>query len=730
MGKSTQELKYKRLKVGHACYVCRSKKIKCDGLRPCMQCKARGRNCIASKTDSASPAASDVNKDGLESSNSSGSESDDESILFSWSRKPSPSNTDISILQNESWTSHIAASIAEYIKGEDQDMLSFEYPSFGNFVRWTNEPALPTHYSHPIEMPTADVQMKMIDTFFKSCYSILPIIPKDLFYQQLRVKGPLITPLLLNAIYCLVSNNVEMQDVPKASVFFNRAKKMVDDFLDLPRVSTVIALCLLSLYEPAPSRGQTTLGARHCRTWIYCGMASRMCLELGLNIDKPETRRNMDCQEIELRRRAFWGCYILDKFQSQEWERSWILPSSLSRVSLPNAMPKDDEMEQIIIQEFIQSAKLAMIAEEGLQIRSLFAIHDGNNLAVIQGQLEQYYARIMHWKQNSPFLEDFSCQTTNEALKKFGPSYNQICFYLMVVETLHFLPQNAERAAELRTYATKLVNYAERIYHHSSKIVQYEFLAHAVGAAFRVHKLYLKSEDASIAKDSCDMIDKCLKLLSKIQDRVSIPHFSEIIRHLVYKHQSFKKNQHLELTRKQAQDQPTAPTPLVPSLKKSHPNNNTSDTCQQVISPATEISLRKDIHRLSINTDLRDQQQPWLQALQDIADIQSIAASTTTMEDSIQQISPSSSSLQGELSWSAPMIPNTTFPFTVAELSYQEQSYLSPPSLNYLTSNSFHQDIPTLYTNEPYTYLLSSPTDVFPAMSNTPTALQQMSYMN
>lgn len=28
MGKSNQELKYKRLKVGHACYVCRSKKIK------------------------------------------------------------------------------------------------------------------------------------------------------------------------------------------------------------------------------------------------------------------------------------------------------------------------------------------------------------------------------------------------------------------------------------------------------------------------------------------------------------------------------------------------------------------------------------------------------------------------------------------------------------------------------------------------------------------------------
>lgn len=28
MAKATQELKYKRLKVGHACYVCRSKKIK------------------------------------------------------------------------------------------------------------------------------------------------------------------------------------------------------------------------------------------------------------------------------------------------------------------------------------------------------------------------------------------------------------------------------------------------------------------------------------------------------------------------------------------------------------------------------------------------------------------------------------------------------------------------------------------------------------------------------
>ncbi|KAI7851584.1 fungal-specific transcription factor domain-containing protein, partial [Circinella umbellata] len=255
----------------------------------------------------------------------------------------------------ESRTSNTLASLGEglrkvslYDKHTGKTFVDAE--PYGSFIKWIVEPPLPSRYSGSIEMPSRESQMEMLELFFRENYEVLPIIPQRYFFKQLRCKGPIITPLLLNAIYAQTSRYLDTSkypDLPKPEVFFHRAKRLLDDFLDGPRISTVVALCYMSLYEPSPSTHRS--GSPFCRSWIYSGMAYRMCLELGLhnqtNISKDLTR-----EEIELRKRVFWSCYCLDKVQSGGWERPWMISKKFALVDIPVGLPDDDADEKLIIE--------------------------------------------------------------------------------------------------------------------------------------------------------------------------------------------------------------------------------------------------------------------------------------------------------------------------------------------------------------------------------------------
>ncbi|KAL9553234.1 hypothetical protein PS6_004061 [Mucor atramentarius] len=530
MAKASQELKYKRLKVGHACYVCRT----------------RGRNCQSSnpetQTESNSndhSAASD-NQDEADSTHSN-LDSDDDSILFSRS-KPSISNNQSMPKFSDTWTSDAATrTTAAYSKS--QKLPIGEFPTFGSFVRWRPEPALPSKYSTAIEMPSSDIQMHLINHFFETRYKVSPILPKRYFYEQLRTKGPLITPLLLNSIYCIVSNSSTLKDVPKSIVFFNRAKRLLDDFLDVPRVSTVAALCLLSLYEPVPTKSKSAVD-QHCRSWMYSGMAFRMCLELGLNMDTPYSRDNMPLECIELRRRVFWSCYCLDKMQSAEWERLWSIPSSLAKTALPQILPEDDEAERWIVQTFQQKIKLALLGEEGLQIRASFAIRDDIDNGRFYEQLHQYRAKLLHWSANLPSPEIWNirpCATIedviNEPRRAPEIGYFLTLYYFMLSDTLFCLPDNAKTSIQHRIYAAQLTRSAESACDKSTLVLRYEFLAHALIAAIRVHARYLSDQDSEVAGQSLYFFNLCVKLLRKLQHYAIIPECTAVLQKISAIHQ-------------------------------------------------------------------------------------------------------------------------------------------------------------------------------------------------
>lgn len=125
--------------------------------------------------------------------------------------------------------------------------------------------------------------------------------------RDIQQHGPYSSPFLLNAIFAGSSKFSEhAQD--QQPFFLDRCDQLLAEHALLlsPTIPTVVGLLLLgSTYN---ARGETSKG------WLFTGYALRMVYDLGLHLDPQETSDN--AEEIEIRRRVFWGAFICDKLQS------------------------------------------------------------------------------------------------------------------------------------------------------------------------------------------------------------------------------------------------------------------------------------------------------------------------------------------------------------------------------------------------------------------------------
>ncbi|TPX21296.1 hypothetical protein DIZ76_015252 [Coccidioides immitis] len=138
-----------------------------------------------------------------------------------------------------------------------------------------------------------------------------PAIMRDLMQN-----GPYCSEFLINAIFACsskYSQRIEVRDNPVDSTtsglrFFARCDQLLAEqsLLNSSSIATLVGLLLLgSTYN---ARGDTSKG------WLYTGYALRMVYDLGLHLDYKATTAN--AEDIEIRRRVFWGAFICDKLQS------------------------------------------------------------------------------------------------------------------------------------------------------------------------------------------------------------------------------------------------------------------------------------------------------------------------------------------------------------------------------------------------------------------------------
>ncbi|KAE8377285.1 fungal-specific transcription factor domain-containing protein [Aspergillus bertholletiae] len=125
--------------------------------------------------------------------------------------------------------------------------------------------------------------------------------------RDLQQNGPQSSVFLLNAIFACsskFSNVIQQQENP----FFARCEKLLAEasLIMRPTIPTLVGLLLLG--STCIAQGETSKG------WLFTGYALRMVYDLGLNLDPQKTATN--AEEIEIRRRVFWGAFVCDKLQS------------------------------------------------------------------------------------------------------------------------------------------------------------------------------------------------------------------------------------------------------------------------------------------------------------------------------------------------------------------------------------------------------------------------------
>lgn len=224
-----------------------------------------------------------------------------------------------------------------------------------NYLQFTVqslEPPLPSMARSFSPSLSPDALLDLLNYFFDSFNTFLPILHRPTFmkqwdrqtcqlcspnqYQHLNKKhthpqpqeaeahkahlqdpvAPL-SPLLLNALLAIAtkvpssSSKTASQSLETSQGYFDAARLLLDDFLDVPRVSTVQALCLMSQFH---HQGQW----KATRSSSYLSLAIRMAHELGLNRD-PEVTSGPEADAL---RYLWWSMFILVRTTTRPFFKS------------------------------------------------------------------------------------------------------------------------------------------------------------------------------------------------------------------------------------------------------------------------------------------------------------------------------------------------------------------------------------------------------------------------
>jgi hypothetical protein len=112
--------------------------------------------------------------------------------------------------------------------------------------------------------------------------------------------------LAVCAVSARFSRHPEVRRHPMATAgdeYAAKARQLLSLEFDRPTLPNVQALVILALHEFGSSRG--------ARAWMYAGIAIRMAISLGLNVEDESKLKTQSWTECEIRRRVFWATFVV-----------------------------------------------------------------------------------------------------------------------------------------------------------------------------------------------------------------------------------------------------------------------------------------------------------------------------------------------------------------------------------------------------------------------------------
>ncbi|KAJ5233113.1 hypothetical protein N7468_006069 [Penicillium chermesinum] len=195
----------------------------------------------------------------------------------------------------------------------------------------------PRSHSSEHSWISEELQAYLIDLYFEWDQPWLQVVNEQLFRDSLASGGRYCSPLLLNCILALGSrycDRLEVRTDPNDSntagkAFILEAERLIQNDLRWPKITTIQSLAIMSVVYIA--MGHDAAG------WLHQGMANRLAIDMGLNMDPAVLPGTVALPEIEieLRRQIYWALYCHDKLAASYTGRVCTLLDCQGAVNKP-----------------------------------------------------------------------------------------------------------------------------------------------------------------------------------------------------------------------------------------------------------------------------------------------------------------------------------------------------------------------------------------------------------
>ncbi|KAF7540483.1 hypothetical protein G7054_g1323 [Neopestalotiopsis clavispora] len=199
-------------------------------------------------------------------------------------------------------------------------------------------------YSHSLaaealrDLPPELVE-HLIDVYFEWEQPWFQMVDEELFRSSRQQSGRYYSPVLLCCIIAIASRYSDRHEVrsdpqdPNTAglAFIEHAEALIHFDLKWPSITTVQSLAIMAIFYVAV--GCDAAG------WLHHGMASRLIIDMGLNIDTTSVAGSacLNARDIKLRRQIYWTLYCSDKLYASYTGRVCTMLDSQASVPLPGA---------------------------------------------------------------------------------------------------------------------------------------------------------------------------------------------------------------------------------------------------------------------------------------------------------------------------------------------------------------------------------------------------------
>ncbi|KAK4938766.1 hypothetical protein LTR10_020869 [Elasticomyces elasticus] len=362
-----------RQRVSIACVPCRRKRTRCDGGQPiCGVCFSKGSSCeYAERENKRKPpsqrlvdalrARIKILKTQLKDYQGQSLDNDISSLQASEEDSWSDSSDHEAVQDNDSAHRDPVKDITELVGrlnvGEDGELRYYGSPSnfhllHGFMKNKTSQPVEEVRYrasqacyqlGYDADAPV-ELQQHLLDIFWKWQNSWQYIVHQTAFLTEFNagIRGRYCTPLLLSAVLAIAarySDRSEVRSDPLDSNtagdrFAQQAKMMLHYEIEASTTSTVQAATLIALREFAVNK--------EASAWVHMGIATRIAYNLGLNLDCYHwvQRSQISTTEEEVRKVAWWGCYLVDKLTNIGLGRPSTIQEHDITIPKPSLLPE------------------------------------------------------------------------------------------------------------------------------------------------------------------------------------------------------------------------------------------------------------------------------------------------------------------------------------------------------------------------------------------------------